>query len=228
MSDDTTVVAYLMEQEGMVSRVMCYMAHEIILWSELHSAVLVRYIPGKKISWLIYWVALTRSFQQRDRFFPRCSTWLARSSVTLISICLLQQQPQCYLSTCLQFQIPWHGGCLSTSMVQSDHLCLSSLRASLSGLGKSSFVKALLGAGYSSLASEGLVHQSSWSSCCWTSWAPHAVEPTLPDQTHVWKFHRGLETLRLHAWRLSSDLSERLAIHKELWKSSLRTSRVPQ
>ena len=37
----------------------------------------------------------------------------------------------------------------------------------------------------------------------------------LPVHLHVQKFHRGLESLRLHGWKLSSALLER---HGFLWR----------
>ena len=49
MSDITTVVAHLRNQGGMVSRVLCCMASDIVLWTERHSVcMLARYMPGKK------------------------------------------------------------------------------------------------------------------------------------------------------------------------------------
>ena len=35
-------------------------------------------------------------------------------------------------------------------------------------------------------------------------------------QPHLWKFHRGLESLRLHAWKLSSDSSKKAGFSKEV------------
>ena len=49
MSDNTTFVAYLQHQGGTVSRVLCRMATEVVLWTERHLVSLtVRYVPGKK------------------------------------------------------------------------------------------------------------------------------------------------------------------------------------
>ena len=49
MSDNANVEAYLKEQWGTVSRVMCSLAQEIITWSELHMDTLTsRYILQKK------------------------------------------------------------------------------------------------------------------------------------------------------------------------------------
>ena len=49
MSNNATVVAYLQHQGGTVSRVLCCMAAEVVLWTERHSLSLTAtYIPGKK------------------------------------------------------------------------------------------------------------------------------------------------------------------------------------
>ena len=49
MSDNATVVTYLRNQGGTVSRVVCHMAAEVVLWTERHSvSLLARYIPGRK------------------------------------------------------------------------------------------------------------------------------------------------------------------------------------
>ena len=49
MRDSATVVAYLWNLGGAVSRVLCHMAVEVMLLTEHHSVSLAaRYIPGKK------------------------------------------------------------------------------------------------------------------------------------------------------------------------------------
>ena len=49
MSDSATIVAYLKKQRGIVSKALCNLAQEIVLWTEVHSITLsARYIPGKK------------------------------------------------------------------------------------------------------------------------------------------------------------------------------------
>ena len=49
MSDSSTIVAYLKKHGGAVSKVMCSLAQEIVVWSELHLlAISARYIPRKK------------------------------------------------------------------------------------------------------------------------------------------------------------------------------------
>ena len=49
MSGNATVVAYLRNQGGTVTHVLCCMVLDIVLWTEHHSVSLsAQYIPGKK------------------------------------------------------------------------------------------------------------------------------------------------------------------------------------
>ena len=51
---------------------------------------------------------------------------------------------------------------------------------------------------------------------------------TLLVQLHVKKFHTGLKSLKVHAWKLSSNLSARQAFQIKLWNVSPMTSGNPQ
>ena len=49
MSDNASVVSYLLNQGSTVSPVLCHMAAEVIFWTECHSVSLTaRYIPGRR------------------------------------------------------------------------------------------------------------------------------------------------------------------------------------
>ena len=52
----------------------------------------------------------------------------------------------------------------------------------------------------------------------------HPLLWNLVVQPHIRKFHRGLEILQPHVWKLSSDSSARLALEKRSERLSLRTS----
>ena len=57
MSDNASVVAYLLHQGSTVSRAMCLMASEITMWTKWHSVRLsTRYIPGTRfLGWCDRW-----------------------------------------------------------------------------------------------------------------------------------------------------------------------------
>ena len=134
--------------------------------------------PGRIMSWQIRWVAQTRSFPQSGHLFTRYSTQSVSSLVTLIGTCLLWDQAQSYLYTCLWFWIPW----LWNRMPFSIHGTMSvltpyPLRPSTAGIVKSDTIDmAPLDSSWSVLASKGEVRQSIVSSGGRTSRAPRAVE----------------------------------------------------
>ena len=108
-------------------------------------------------------------------------------------------------------------------MGQSDSLCISPLRSSLSGLVKSStFNEALLGSGRSVLASERLVCLSSQSSGDQTSRVPLPLEPACPAS--CLEVLSGLGTFCLLGQKLPSVSSERLAFRAGLQRLLLQTS----
>ena len=71
-------------------RVMCDVAHEIVLWLELHLvAILARYIPRKRNILLDLLGRPNHVLPTEWSFLPRCLMRFARSAVTLILTCLL-------------------------------------------------------------------------------------------------------------------------------------------
>ena len=105
----------------------------------------------------------------------------------------------------------------SASLGQSDYLFLPAIRSSKIGLVKSNaFADSLDDPGSSSMATKRVVHRC-------TVLALLVEEPLeLPIlwktlvQPHMRKFHRGLDSLRLYARKLSSDSSVRPDFYEEV------------
>ena len=149
----------------------------------------------------------------------RCSV----PGVWLTSYQLVCYKGKCKASLVRASSFRSHGletGLVSASFRQPQRICLSSLHSALLGLVKS---PSFLGSHCSFLLSEGVVH---------TDLSSLLVEEPLElpllwnllVQPHIWRFHHSLGTLRLHAWKLSSILSERLAFQERLRRWSLRIS----
>ena len=65
LSDSTTVITYPKREGGTVSKALCDLAQEIVLWTELHSVILSeRYIAGRKN-------VLVDQLSRPDCFVPR-------------------------------------------------------------------------------------------------------------------------------------------------------------
>ena len=114
MSDNTTFVAYLQHQGGTVSRVLCRMATEVVLWMERHSVSLtVRYILGKKN-------ALADQLSRPNRVLPTELSPL-RSSPSQ-PLCQPAPMPG-FLCVYLRLQTQWFGSRTSFRLQHPwDHL----------------------------------------------------------------------------------------------------------
>ena len=112
-------------------------------------------------------------------------------------------------------------------MGQSDRLCLSLLRSSLSGV-----VESYLSTRVSLVVVTLCLPQKDWYADLLTLLVTEPLKLPMPWNLLIHPdrqmFHRGLEALQLDAWRLTSNSSERLTFCGELRRLSLWTTRVPQ
>ena len=208
MSDDATVVAYLQ-----VSQVMCNMTRETVQQSELHSiAISAWYIPGKKNILPGQLSCPDQVLPTDGPFFLRCSTWFTRSSIALMKICLLPERTQNYIFTSLRFRIPW-----KQDSFQHPWDGLTAYTSTHFALHRHVLSRVLLSARLSLVLNSPYWPQEDWFAdllallVAGPLWLP--LLWNLLVQSHIRKFHRVLGMLRLHAWKLSSDVSERLAFH---------------
>ena len=163
---------------------------------------------------------------QRAARGSRAAVWppllYVRCLAVLVWTYLLPEQTRSLLCVCLRFQILWHGCKMLFSNYLSRFLCVSPLHSTKTCFVENdAFDRSPLGPGSSPLASEGVVCRPTVTFGGKTSQEPLAVESSDPT-THQ-EVNKGLETLLLHIWKLSSNLCARLAFQKRLQKLSPQT-----
>ena len=164
MSDNVTVVAYLQSEGGTVSRVLCHMALDIVLWTERQSVSLsARYIPGKKnvlvdptqSSQPVFpteWSLLPRVFEAICEFFghPHLKLFTTRANAKLSLYISPVMNPMIRKQDTIQHR--WdHSLSLRRSSVCSS---------SASIVKSAAFNRALVSSGGSVVATEGVVRLS--------------------------------------------------------------------
>ena len=217
MSDNVTVVAYLQSEGGTVSRVLCHMALDIVLWTERQSVSLsARYIPGKKnvlvdptqSSQPVFpteWSLLPRVFEAICEFFghPHLKLFTTRANAKLSLYILPVMNPMIRKQDTIQHR--W------------DHL--SAYAVPLFALLQQVLLRVRLSTGLLSVLVAPLWPQKEWFACLLSMLIDEPFE--LPQvwnllvQPHMRMFHRGLVTLHLHMWKLSS-------VSYEMWAFLLR------
>ena len=221
MCDNFTVVVYVNKQGGTVSRALCLLTSRLLRWTESFDVHLdARYLPGENN---VLADVLSRRGQvvgTEWSLHPQVARSLLRvwgnPSIDLFATCLNAKLPlYCLLVLDSQaifedaFRHPWDNLDLYAfppfplvgrviARVQESSRVAMTLVAPL-WPEKEWFADLLL-----------LLTQPPLALPCWDK---------LLRQPHCSLFHQGVHTLKLHAWRLSSDTTESRAFREELLES---------
>ena len=228
MCDNSTVVAYVNKQGGTVSRSLCLLTSRLLRWTESFDVHLdARYLPGESN---VLADVLSRRGQvvgTEWSLHPQVARALLRAwgnpSIDLFATCLNAKLPlYCSLVPDPQavfedaFRHPWDDLALYAfppfalvgqviARVQQSSRVAMTLVAPL-WPEKEWFTDLLL-----------LLTQPPLALPCWDK---------LLRQPHCSLFHQGVHSLKLHAWRLSSDTTESRAFREELLESCQGSSVV--
>ena len=231
LSDNTTIMAFLKKQGSTVSKVLCDLVREIIVWLEVHLlALTTRYTPRKK-NFLADQLGSFRPgpFHGVASSSPRIRCSLRGLRLPLYRfICCESKCKVTFICVCGSKSHDLESGSLSASMRRSQYLHLHPFTLLWHVL-----LRAVLSTRLSLILVAPFWPQKKSCSLIYLSFLmeePHEL-PLLWNllvQPHIRKFQRCLETLHHHVWKLSNVSSERLAFQEKLQKSSPWISRVPQ
>ena len=224
MTDNSTVVAYVNKQGGTVSRTLCEMAEQVHRWAELHSVQLIgRYIPGHRnviadqlsrqdqvvpTEWSLHPRVVERLFDLWGR--PMIDLFASRLNKKLPLFCSLVPDPTAAMEDA--FQHPWND--LFVYAFPPFALIRRVINRVLTSRGLRMILVAPL-----------------WPE---REWYPDLLSLVVADplELPLWQkllrqprsnvYHNGVHALRLHAWMLSSESSDR-----EDFQSRLRAGCPP-
>ena len=221
MSKNASVVVYLRHQGGTVSRRLCQMASAITVWAEQNSIRLeARYIPDK-------WNILVDQLSRPDQILPTEWSLLPR---VFDRICQVFGRPHLnlfatkannklalYVSLVLD-PLAWEQGTLHLRWNHLDAYTFplfALLRQVITQVLESEVLEGLW-----LLLVAPLWPQKEWFVDLLDLLVTEPLELprvwNLLVQSHIRKYHRGLEALRLYVWNLCSDSSKRLAFRRRL------------
>ena len=218
MSKNASVVAYLHHQGGTVSR---QMASAITVWAERNSIRLeARYIPGKQ-NILVDQLSrpdqiLPTEWSLLPRGFDRICQVFGRPHLNLFAT-KANNKLALYVSPVLD-PLAWEQGTLHLRWDHLDaytfpHFAL--LRQIITRVLESEVLEGLW-----LLLVAPLWPQKEWFVDLLDLLVAEPLELprvwNLLVQSHIRKYHRGLETLQLYVWNLCSDSSKRLAFRRRL------------
>ena len=218
MSDNTTVVAYVNKQGGTVSSSLFLLTRQVLLWTESHSVTLsARYIPGERnvvadqlsrkgqvigTEWSLHPLVARELFRLWGS--PTVDLFASALNKKLPVYCSLLPDPLAWQEDA--FMIPWDG--LDAYVFPPFIL----IRRILDRVLESRNLRMTLVAP------------------CWQQkeWFPDLLSllVDLPRSLPSWekllrqpqsnRYHQNVKSLNLHAWRLSSNSSEREAFQRKL------------